>query len=379
MVRIHYEVQIASNSNFTDLILDENDLSELQLQNYTELTDGKYYWRVRAWNSLGEPGRWSKSWYFLIDTVPPVTPILLKPFNYSRTVDTTPYLLAKSVSGAKYYHFQICTPDQKNADWSNCDVDYDRASVGYTIPKTLMLSYGSYYWRVRARDVAGNWSNWSSEHRLDITQDPMPFNGPILIEPLNKSTINNSPQLKWQEITGAEQYEIEISKNRSFSKLIERSVIDATLTSYTSSELLDGVYYWRIRALEAVRGAGDWNIPNSFKIDTTPPIAVHLKPSANTYIRGTLTLRAKTSRDIVSYQFEVAQLVDDNLVTVAQSQESNISSYIPPLANYGVYYWRILVKDSAGNCRRSSYRMVTVLPKIPAKSKLIEPCTPRTH
>lgn len=58
-----YSVQVSTNSSFTNIVRDRNDLSESSL-NVTGLTlNTTYYWRVRATNNKGTSA-WSSTWAF---------------------------------------------------------------------------------------------------------------------------------------------------------------------------------------------------------------------------------------------------------------------------------------------------------------------------
>lgn len=67
----HYQLQIATNPNFTALVLDQSvtSLSPAEFTLTTPLLVNKdYYWRVRAFNTKGEYSAWSAVWYFKTST-----------------------------------------------------------------------------------------------------------------------------------------------------------------------------------------------------------------------------------------------------------------------------------------------------------------------
>jgi predicted phage tail protein len=122
------------------------------------LSDGRHYWRVRAINFLNIPGKWSTYRYFTVDTLAPSVPAMSTPAGSVVVHTTTPKLVVYTVSGAKYYRFQV---DDMN-DFYSPLVDVTKTLNYYTVQSSLALPYGAMYWRVQTIDAAGNASAWSS-------------------------------------------------------------------------------------------------------------------------------------------------------------------------------------------------------------------------
>ncbi|MGB8981993.1 MAG: hypothetical protein WCC12_08970, partial [Anaerolineales bacterium] len=122
--------------------------------------DGRHYWKVRAYNAVGDPGPWSASRYFTVDTVDPAVPALRLPVSGS-SIRGVPLFRWNAVSGAVLYQFEI-------------DDNPDVLTPLYTIDQRLTYRRlpggvrGTYYWHVRARDAAGNWSDWSPVSTVTI-------------------------------------------------------------------------------------------------------------------------------------------------------------------------------------------------------------------
>jgi len=91
----------------------------------------------------------------------PATPALISPGNGSRSGDTTPYFDWSSLSGATSYQIQV----DNDPSFSSPEIDTSTASSAYTPPSDL--SYGTYYWRVRADNSCGP-SLWSPDWQLNI-------------------------------------------------------------------------------------------------------------------------------------------------------------------------------------------------------------------
>jgi len=150
----HYEIQFAADSAFAQDLDPHFTIDAAPAFEATApLDDGRYYWRVRAYNIVNQPGPWSASRYFTVDTTLPAVPSSTAPVS-GTSLKGVPTFRWKAVSGAVLYQFQI-------------DDDPNFLSPLYTIDQRLTSRRlpggvrGTYYWRVRARDAAGNWSDWS--------------------------------------------------------------------------------------------------------------------------------------------------------------------------------------------------------------------------
>lgn len=150
---IAYEVFISTDSYFSSLIFSKTTNGTNIIPDFP-LPDATYYVRVRAYNSLGQPGKFSKSASFTIDTTPHAALTLISPADNSSTTNR-PSLKWQSVDGWALYEIQV----DNNSDFSSPEFsEFKKKSDTRTrsLPKGL-----TYFWRVRAQDKAGNWSEWS--------------------------------------------------------------------------------------------------------------------------------------------------------------------------------------------------------------------------
>ena len=99
-----YRVQLASDTSFTNIILDDSTLTNTlkTVTNLSPLTD--YYWRVNAKNISGT-GPFSSIWHFKT-LGSPITPVLQSPPD-SSIVSTTPLLDWNDVNSATSYRIQV--------------------------------------------------------------------------------------------------------------------------------------------------------------------------------------------------------------------------------------------------------------------------------
>lgn len=148
-----YEVFLARDSGFSQIVLAQT-VADTSVLLSSPLSDGSYYMQVRAYDSNLNPGKFSKAYFFTLDTTPPAAPSLRSPTNGSST-PKRPQLSWFAVSGAARYEIQI----DNNADFSSPEFT---TTTNKTLAQSKALLSRRYYWRVRAKDAAGNWSAWSA-------------------------------------------------------------------------------------------------------------------------------------------------------------------------------------------------------------------------
>ena len=120
----------------------------------TPLTNGSYAWKVRGIDGVGNPGIWSVSFNITIDTQGPGAPTLVSPVNNKYTTNTTPEFIWNSLADAVSYDLVI--DDITNNAGAN---------TNYI---STPLTNGSYTWKVRGIDGAGNPGVWSTTWTLPI-------------------------------------------------------------------------------------------------------------------------------------------------------------------------------------------------------------------
>ncbi|MFW9992606.1 MAG: fibronectin type III domain-containing protein [Candidatus Odinarchaeota archaeon] len=151
-----FHLQIADIVDFSSLTVDIT-VTDSDYTPAAALTDGTYFWRVRAKNDTADWGTWSAERSFIIDMSFADTPTLVSPGNGATITDDSPTFDWNDLTGATNYHLQV----DNDSDFSSFEVNVT-TSLGtseYTVP--LYLSEDSYYWRVRAADDSLKWGAWS--------------------------------------------------------------------------------------------------------------------------------------------------------------------------------------------------------------------------
>lgn len=183
--------------------------------------------------------------------------------------------------------------------------------------------------------------------RLVCPPTPAPLPGPALVQPGHRAVFSSMTDFSWTTSPDAASYQIQIDNDARF-RSPER---DAGLmaASYTAGVLPDGVYYWRVRSADDEGRPGNWSKVWSFTVDTTPPSAPRLSSPANGSNQRTAPRLAwaRPASDVVRYSLQVAADADfTQLVVDATTSNTTFKPNLP----YGIYFWRVMAIDRAGNC-----------------------------
>ena len=149
-----YEVQMATNSTFTT----DTTLADVAISEYTTpaLTPNtKVFWRVRAYNTLGQYGSWSTARYFRVAYA---APVLVSPIGGITVSGLKPLLDWDLVLGATSYTVQV----SMNNTFTTLRVNATILAPNTSYIPTVNLPAGTvWYWRVRANGPNGP-SAWSA-------------------------------------------------------------------------------------------------------------------------------------------------------------------------------------------------------------------------
>ena len=359
-----YQIQVDDNQDFNSPEYEDNT-SETDRTPSTSFDQGVYYWRVRAFNTYDTPGDWSSTWKFTI-SIPPATPILLSPADdYLEETTTKPLFEWKSAQNAASYQIQIDNNQSFNS------VEYENETENTSRNSTTDLTQGDYYWRVRAFNAYDTPGDWSNTWKFTISIPPQ---APKLTAPSDKAKIEttNRPTFDWQSVTNTVQYQIQVDNSNSFST----PVYDDTVTNTSrkpSQSFSQGIYYWRVQAINKYGTPGKWSSTWQFIISTPPGTPTLLDPS-NGSVVGTAKPNFKwgNTSNADYYQLEV----DNNSGFSSPAYNRTVSGTsrtINVSLSLGKYYWRVRAfntYDTPG--KWSSIRQFTVnIP--PGTPTLLEP------
>ena len=357
-----YRLQMATDQNFTNVILDQSGVANtaFQTSGLSNWTD--YYWRVMASNA-GGPGNWSAVSRF---TTIVAVPILSAPVNNTNSIpNTNPSLSWSAVNGATSYRIQVAADDTFNS------LVKDQAGITSTSYSNLALTYATnYYWRVQASNAGGT-GGWSNTFGFLTIIPPTTLAAPATgstMQPLNAT-------LQWNSSSYATSYRLQAATLADFSStVIDLSGIGGTsyqLSGLTSSTL----YYWRVQVVSSSQGASYWSTVWSFT--TLPPAPSQpalLSPAdAATRISINTTLRWNAADYASKYRVQVA--TDTGFGAKVIDVEITQTSYVitQSLNNLTAYYWRVQASNGSGSSAWSADWSFTTIPAIPDQPNLVSP------
>jgi len=239
-----YWFEYSTDSLFASSVIDTTVTDTLKMvSNLSFLT--KYYWRVKAKNSMGW-GAFSEVWEFRTRSSVIPAPVLLQPVNGATGLTLTPVLDWDTLTMASGYQLQLSI----DSSFSTNIIDSSNIPVtNYLVPVTLLDDTTLYYWRVRGVNPFGfgNWSfvfNFRTKSIITYPVIPQAFrlyeNYPNPFNPATKIKFDipepTKATIKIYDITG-----------REVSKLLERYLEAGTYeVDFNAVNLSSGVYFYRL-------------------------------------------------------------------------------------------------------------------------------------
>jgi hypothetical protein len=233
-------------TQIADLILDAPDVR------WSDLADGAYRLDVRSIDDGGLEGQ-DASTTFTLDARPE-PPFANAPANASRVYgDRTEFKWTKS-DAATSYDLQVAA----DAGFTAPLIDVtSRADVS----DAHALPPGVYYWRVASRDAAGERGPFGDA--VSFTQRKYP-EGRHATAGVDKTTLT----LRWSAGEAGESSQFQLASDRAFDHvLVDRTLAESEVSVPRPP---DGVYYLRVRALDADSVAGPFGPVQQIDV-TTPP------------------------------------------------------------------------------------------------------------
>jgi hypothetical protein len=337
-----YIIQYSNNAVFTnptDTIISDTTIN-------LRVVDTTCYWHIKSIDRAGNQSNWSLTKYFIIDTIPPATPILISPvlgiwlpysfiiFNWLQVThdEQSPIQYVLQVDTARNFSRPLII------DTTNFFYD------------TIFLNQARYYWRVKAYDLAGNQGIFSSPDSFGI--DIITPTVPDLVSPTNSAMINTrNVVFIWRRssdnFSGVIRYIIEYAANDEFIQSRDTVVFDTTVTI----TLVDSTYYWRVKSEDRAGNQSFFSAVRNFELDTRVPIrptlispvnAVWLTNTTVIFNWSEVTFNTKSPiRFTVQIDTSINFTNPRILTTSYCCDTSTLSQYR--------YYWRVRAYDLAGN------------------------------
>jgi hypothetical protein len=255
--RYTLQITLESDPSFTNPVAVPASCQNITVTTCTlspALAYNRYLWRVNV-NGAISP----RSWLLIVTQAAPLPPTLVLPTNLGVINDNTPTLTwTLSTSAAEQpYSYAVQVDNQTTF----ATPEFTQAGItGNLVTVTTALPDGKYYWRARTLNKFGAWSAWTASRSFTLDTQPPP--APVLKTPENNTILtDNTPALAWNASTGANRYRVDIATDSSFTHLVVNGAT-VTTTTYTVPNALalpDGLYYWRVRAMDAAGNVNPLN------------------------------------------------------------------------------------------------------------------------
>lgn len=219
------------------------------------------------------------------------------------------------------------------------------------------VSSGEYQWRIKGENFAYSTQytfpiNFSVVDSEDLTNQNV-----ILLTPsADFYTNSNSIILTWSPIATAESYTLEIAKINSGQQttiLQEMAITNTNFNAPTNIFDEDAEYTWKIKAVNSTSETAFSE--RMIFIDTSVPSQASLVAPANLSVVTDTTidfnwLLGSDTGVVQSARKSVIEVSTDiNFGTLIFSEDIETNSYQYTFNDIGLYYWRVLIYDIAGN------------------------------
>jgi len=243
-----------------------------------DLTEGYNDWYIVAYDSANNGRNSNQTWTVVIDVTPPTTVNLITPadnvYLNNSSVNFVWHKASDNVSGVDHYVIQYAL------DSGFTQGLFETTTAGTTY--AAVLPDTTYYWHVKAVDVATNEGAFSTTWQFEVdTQSP---NAPSLTSPVGGIWLTNtSVDFQWTAVTfehifGSDKgavplspvrYIIQVDTNAAFTSPL---VIDTLTGTSTTKVLSEAFYYWHVMAYDLAGNQGPYASAETFGVDATPPI-----------------------------------------------------------------------------------------------------------
>jgi len=226
--------------------------------------------------------------------------------------------------------------------FSNYEFSYQLMGSGNEFTPGYSMSDDTYYWRVRTN----NGTHWSDFSAIRIfTIDATPPGQPTLVSPADQIVTNdNTTEFVWSTVPTSDIYHLQLDNDIGFGSA---DVNITTSNNYYTPELVDDIYYWRVRAVDNPSNIGTWSINWSIEIDHTIPIAPSLiAPSeGNASTDNTPYFVWSEPSYAVLYQLVVDSHSDFSGPATISITLSD-SYFTSPTIDDNTYYWHVRAANS---------------------------------
>ena len=327
-----YKLMLSEEQDFSSTIIDDSTLTGTSY-NYSGLDKNRtYYWKVSG-KSANNTGEWSSTWNFATSFD---APLLMYPPNNASNIPNSLEFRWGEMSGVGLYHIRVSTSQNFSTTVIN-----DSTLTTNSFDYSNLTKNTRYYWQIRAK-IGSSWSNWSALWSFSTSLSAPNLSAP----PDGNVFVNINGTLRWEQVTGALNYKLQISKSTNFSPLV---VNDSNITenNYNYSNLENNTkYYWRVAA-KNTEGTGDWSEVWDFSTRIATPSLI--SPAQNAIkIQNYGKLNWQSVQGAESYNVQLSQSNNFATKIIDETSLSNTTIDYVDLGLESDYYWHVSASNPDG-------------------------------
>ena len=278
-------------------------------------------------------------------------PVLLNP-GPGAVVEALPAFAWAPVAGADSYEFQVAADQNFNSPvLGRGEGSFATRNTRATLKKTL--PNGTYWWRVRATNKAGDASSWTTPRSLRKfwTATPSsltPGSGYPFTFPSNPISV------AWTPVPYAASYMVTHASDPGLGNVVSNNgqPLETWATNNVPTTLLpSGTYYWNVVPVDPEGNRGtpspvssySWSWPSV----TTPQVTDLV--AANEFFDPQFSWDAVSGA--TKYEVEVNSSIDFAPGSKVCCSQLTTSTSLAPTVVFrdNTYYWRVRALDAAGN------------------------------
>ena len=335
---ITYAVQVARDTNFTNVSQARDNLTDPQMTTTALLPGTRYWWHARALTPTG-PGAWSPTCSFTTRTL--ASPALTAPDDGAKDTPTSPAFTWNAVPTASAYIIVIAHDNT----FTNTATQRTVTTPGVNV--IHLTSRSGYFWRVRATNAAGQ-GPWSDTRAFTTA----PLAAPTPTAPDDGAS--NAPltqQVSWKAVPDVTAYALQVSAKQDFSSLLI-NLDNLTATAANLDALQRGTgYWWRVRAGDGTYWS-DWSPIRGFTTAglMAPTLTSPANGATGILPNGagnppSLTWQAVTAATV--YAVQVAGDPGFTALVFSRPDVTGTTAPAPGLERGVTYYWRARAGDGA--------------------------------
>jgi PKD repeat protein len=244
-----YRLQVSTTTTFATTVVNQSGIAGTSHSVSGLVHNTTYYWRVSATN-VGGTSDWSSIWSFTTIVQLPSQVVLISPFHSAVIgTDTARFIWRQSAPAISRYWFELAT----DSAMANPVID-STLTADTTKTARQFLNNQTYWWRVRAKNVAG-WGPFSEQRKFrsvittsvhtaedvpskfSLSQNyPNPFNPTTTIEYALPQPAR--VELKLYDVHGHEVQTLVNGRREAGKYTVE----------FNAATLSSGIYFYQLRA-----------------------------------------------------------------------------------------------------------------------------------